>query len=270
MDEPVELVVIGGGNMGEALVGGLLASGAHSPDDVAVVEIDADRRSALAGTFPDIAVHDTCPPCRSAVLAVKPQHTADAAATAADAGAGRVLSIAAGVTTGALEEAIAGRSSRGEGEVAVVRAMPNTPALVGRGASAISGGSAAATHDLEWAASILGAVGIVEELAEHDLDAFTATIGSGPAYVFLVAEALIDAAVAEGLDADTARRTVVQLMVGAAALLESGDDPAELRRKVTSPGGTTEAGLGALDRAEVRGAFAAAVRAAAARGRELG
>ncbi|MEM9514301.1 MAG: pyrroline-5-carboxylate reductase dimerization domain-containing protein, partial [Actinomycetota bacterium] len=79
-----------------------------------------------------------------------------------------------------------------------------------------------------------------------------------------------DAAVAEGLDADTARRAVVQLMVGAAALLESGDDPAELRRKVTSPGGTTEAGLGARDRAEVRGAFAAAVRAAAARGRELG
>ncbi|MEM8618120.1 MAG: pyrroline-5-carboxylate reductase [Actinomycetota bacterium] len=263
--ESFDLVLIGGGNMGEALLGGLLVGGAHRVDEVAVVEIDPGRRTALAASYPGVAVLEACPPCRSAVVAVKPPDAGAAAAAAVAAGATRVLSIAAGVTTDALESAIGDAK-----QVAVIRAMPNTPALVGRGASAISGGRAATVGDLDWAASILGAVGIVEELSEHHLDAFTATIGSGPAYVFLVAEALIEAAIAEGLDPDTASRSVIQLLVGSAELLAAEGDPAELRRKVTSPGGTTEAGLAELDRADVRASFANAVRVATLRSRELG
>lgn len=266
--EPFDLVLIGGGNMGEALLGGLLGGGAHHADDVAVVEIDPGRRTTLSAAYPGVTVLEQCPPCRAAVVAVKPLDAGAAAATAATAGATRVLSIAAGVTTTALESAIG--EVGGGVRVAVVRAMPNTPALVGSGASAISGGRAAEADDLAWAASILGAVGIVEELPEPHLDAFTATVGSGPAYVFLVAEALIEAAVAEGLDPEVASRSVVQLLVGSSALLAAEGDPSELRRKVTSPGGTTEAGLGELDRANLRASFATAVRAAAQRSRELG
>jgi pyrroline-5-carboxylate reductase len=154
--------------------------------------------------------------------------------------------------------------------VAVVRAMPNTPALVRQGASAIAAGTNAGPGDIEWATRILSAVGIVEELPEPLLDVFTGVAGSGPAYVFLVAEALIEAAVDEGLPEEMAERVVAQLLRGAATLLHQEGDPAALRTMVTSPGGTTEAGLGALEQRAVRAAFAEAVSAATARSRELG
>ena len=130
--------------------------------------------------------------------------------------------------------------------------MPNTPALVGEGASAISGGSAATDDDLAWAEAILGGVGLVVRVAEGDLDAVTGLSGSGPAYVFLVAEALVDAAVDAGLSPELASTLTTQLLVGSAKLLAERGDPAALRAMVTSPGGTTAAGLRVLEERGVR------------------
>ncbi len=257
------LVVIGGGNMGAALVGGIVESGVLDAGSIAVVEVLPARREALTGLLPGVTVTSEVPPAVAAVVAVKPGDAARAVRSAVEAGATRVLSIAAGVTLASLEEA-AGP------DVAVVRAMPNTPALVGLGASAIAGGSAASSDDLDWAATVLGAVGIVERLAEPQLDAFTGVAGSGPAYVFLVAEALVDAAVAEGLTRPVAERVVTQLLLGSSTLLARDGDAARLRGNVTSPGGTTAAGLARLESHAVRAAHADAVRAATVRSRELG
>jgi pyrroline-5-carboxylate reductase len=153
----------------------------------------------------------------------------------------------------------------------VVRAMPNTPALVGAGVSAMSGGSTAIGADLDWAEGILSAVGTVVRLPERHLDAVTGLSGSGPAYVFLVAEALIEAGVLAGLSRDVSRQLVIGTLSGSAQLLnETGDDPAALRAAVTSPGGTTAAGLRALELRAVRSAFIEAVASATERSRQLG
>lgn len=258
-----DVVVIGGGNMGAALLEGMIASDEFAADRLAVVEVVEARRATLAETFPDVTVRGEVPAADGAVVAVKPGDVADAVRAAVSAGAGRVLSIAAGVTLAALDEAAGA-------ETAVVRAMPNTPALVGRGCAAIAGGTRAEEADLEWAERILGAVGLVERLPEPLLDVFTGVAGSGPAYVFLVAEALTDAAVAEGLPRPTAERVVNQLLLGSSTLLSRDGDAARLRVNVTSPGGTTAAGLARLEHHAVRAAFGDAVRAATARSRELG
>jgi pyrroline-5-carboxylate reductase len=255
------LVIVGGGNMGAALLGGLLATTDASA--LAVTEALAPRREQLGVEFPGVAVTAEVPPCTAAVIAVKPADVAGAVMQATGAGARRILSIAAGVSVATLEAAA------GDG-VAVVRAMPNTPALVGQGASAIAGGRHATDDDLTWAASVLGAVGTVELVDERHLDAVTALTGSGPAYLFLVAEALIDAGVAAGLPRPLASALTTQLFVGSSALLADRGDPAALRAMVTSPAGTTAAGLQALEARAVRAAFAEAVRAAAARSAELG
>ncbi len=249
--------------MGAALLGGMIASGAFEPSTLAVVEQLAPRRAQLVEMFPGVEVRAGVPPCAAAVIAVKPDDVAEAVREAVAAGAERVLSIAAGVTIATLEAASGPN-------VAVVRAMPNTPALVGRGAAAIAGGTTTTDGDLVWAESILGSVGIVERLEESLLDAFTGVAGSGPAYVFLFAEALIDAAVAEGIDRAVAERVVAQLLLGAATLLDRDGDPAQLRRNVTSPGGTTAAGLARFDAHDLRGVVADVVAAATARSRELG
>ena len=253
------LVIVGGGRMGEALLGGLLSAG-WSPADLAVVEPVHDRRKALA---PYEGVTVSADPVRAegAVIAVKP---ADVAAAVTACNASRILSIAAGVTTAALETAA------GDG-VPVVRAMPNTPALVGAGVAAIAGGTAATDDDLAWAESILGAVGTVVRVPEHLLDAVTGLSGSGPAYVFLVVEALVEAGVLVGLPRPVAVELAHQTVLGAARLLvESGEAPDTLRAMVTSPGGTTAAGLAELERHGVRAAFLEAVSAATARSKELG
>jgi pyrroline-5-carboxylate reductase len=264
------LAIIGGGNMGAALLGGILAAGAHDASEMAVVEVDETRRGELASRFPGVAVRAAVPRCDAALVAVKPNVVADAVALAVAAGARRILSIAAGVSLEALDAAagVEPTSTGGRGP-AVVRAMPNTPALVGEGASAICGGAAAGGDDLAWAETLLGAVGTVDRLPEPLLDAFTGVAGSGPAYVFLVAEALVDAAVAEGLARPVAERVVSQLLVGSAALLRQEGDAPRLRAQVTSPGGTTAAGLAALERAGVRAGIADAVRAATERSRSL-
>ena len=259
----VELVIVGGGNMGAALVGGLLAAEGADPATIAIAEALPERRRQLTEQFPHVSVTEAVPACAGAVIAVKPQDVAGAAAAAVAGGATRLLSIAAGVSIATIQDA-AGPS------VAVVRAMPNTPALVGQGASAIAGAPSASDDDLAWAERILGAVGIVERVAENHLDAVTALTGSGPAYLFLVAEALIDAAVAAGLPRPLASTLTTQLFVGSSALLAERGDPAALRAMVTSPAGTTAAGLRELEAHAVRSAIAAAVAAAAARSAELG
>jgi pyrroline-5-carboxylate reductase len=263
MAEPVEVVMVGGGNMGAALVEGMIASGAFPPRSLAIVERLAERRTVLVAMFPALAVVEEIPPCSAAVIAVKPDGVADAVGAAVAAGAARVLSIAAGVTIASLEAA-AGT------DVAVIRAMPNTPALVRQGVAAIAGGAGADESDLAWAESILGAVGTVERLDEALLDAFTGVAGSGPAYVFLFAEALIDAAVGEGIETGIAERVVAQLLLGSSTLLAQRGDPAQLRVNVTSPGGTTAAGLARFDARDLRGIVADAVAAATQRSRELG
>lgn len=250
--------------MGEALLAGLLASGWSEPGELAVVEVDPDRRSELAERFPEVAVQAEPVRCDGAVLAVKPPDAPAVAATVAAAGVGRLLSIAAGVPTSRIEDSLGV-------ELPVVRAMPNTPARIGMGAAAIAPGAHATRADLDWAESILTAVGRVVRVEEADLDAVTGLSGSGPAYVFLVAEALIDAGIEVGLTADVARDLVLATIEGAGALLAAGpEDPTELRRAVTSPGGTTEAGIAVLEEWGIRGALRDAVVAATDRSVQLG
>jgi pyrroline-5-carboxylate reductase len=263
-----DLALIGGGNMGTALLAGLLDAGAFEASSIAVVEVVAERREQLTESFPGVAVVSDVPTADGAVLAVKPGDALVAAEAIARAGARRLLSIAAGVRLASIEAAIRGAAPATS--VAVIRAMPNTPALVRHGASAVAAGTGATEADLDWAAALLRAVGTVERVEEDDLDAFTAVIGSGPAYLFYVAESLIDAAVAEGLERSLAERSVRQLFVGSALLLERDGEPVALRRAVTSPGGTTAAGISALDAGDARAVIAAAVRAATERSRQLG
>ena len=260
----VRLAVVGGGKMGGALVAGLLRAAWARPDELAVVEPVAARREELAAAHEGLRVEAEVPAAEGAVVAVKPADVAAACAAVASAGVGRVLSIAAGVTLADLERWV------GPG-VPVVRAMPNTPALVGCGAAAIAAGSSAGPGDLDWAEAILSAVGVVVRVGEPALDAVTGLSGSGPAYVFLVAEALTEAGVLNGLSRDVSRALVVQTLLGSARLLaESGQEAADLRAAVTSPGGTTAAGVRALEAAAVRSALLEAVAAATERSRQLG
>jgi pyrroline-5-carboxylate reductase len=256
------LAVVGGGNMGAALVGGLIANG-WAVTDLVVVEVYDKRREELTGMYPGVAISATVPPCDAAVIAVKPHDAAAAATAAAAAGARRVLSIAAGVSIDTLQQAC------GDG-VVVVRSIPNTPALLGKGAAAMCAGAFANDDDLDWAEDILGAVGTVVRVPEPLLDAVTGLTGSGPAYLFLVAEALTDAGVLAGLTRPVADALVRQLFVGSAAMLAEHGDPVRLRAMVTSPGGTTAAGLRVLEEHGLRSALLECVLAATERSQELG
>lgn len=260
-----KLVVFGGGRMGEALLTGLISHHWALPDELAVVEPSPARVEQLRSIFPDMIISLEAVSAEGAVLATKPGIIPEAAAALTKVGgASRVLSIAAGVTIARLEAALPPHTP-------VIRAMPNTPALVGAGASAIAGGTAATNNDLTWAEELLGTVGLVVRVGEDKLDAVTGLSGSGPAYVFLVAEALIDAGVHAGLDRATARRLATQTLLGSARLLsETNQSAAELRAAVTSPGGTTAEGLAVLEQSGVRAAIERAVAAATARSAELG
>lgn len=257
------LLIVGGGRMGEALLSGLLAAG-RPADELAVAEVFASRRAELGAAYPGVTVTEQVVPCAGAVLAVKPGDVPAAARALGAAGVRRVLSVAAGVTTAAIEAAVGNAA-------AVVRAMPNTPALIGAGAAAISPGSTAEEDDLAWAERILGAVGVVVRVPETALDAVTGLSGSGPAYLFLIAEAMVQAGVLAGLTREIAETLTFQTLLGSSRLLaEGGSTPEALREMVTSPGGTTAAGVRELERHHVRAAFLDAVAAATARSRELG
>jgi pyrroline-5-carboxylate reductase len=264
----MNLALLGGGRMGEALARGLVDAG-WAAKTIAIAEIDAERRRVLEERLPGIRVVPS-PAWAAAdadvvVIAVKPADVAaalEACAPVLPEGA-LVLSIAAGVKLADVEAAV--------GDRPVVRAMPNTGALVGRGAAAIAPGAHASEPDLETAERVLGAVGTVVRVPESQLDAVTGLSGSGPAYVFLLAEALVEAGVLVGLPRPIADALVRQTLLGAATMLtETGESPESLRAAVTSPGGTTAAGLQALEAHGMRAAVLDAVQAATIRSRALG
>jgi len=262
------LAVLGGGRMGTALVSGLLASGVGA-DQIAIGETDPSRRRELEAEFAGVRVGPSASwvvgEADVVIVAVKPGDVASVLAGALPTLApdALVVSIAAGVGIAALEAAAPGRP--------VVRAMPNTPALVREGVAALAGGTLATEIHLETARRLLGAVGTVVVVPEDLLDVVTGLSGSGPAYVFLVAEALVEAGVLNGLPRDVATTLAHGTIRGAGVMLtESGDTAEQLRAAVTSPGGTTAAGLRALERHSVRAAILDAVSAATERSRELG
>jgi pyrroline-5-carboxylate reductase len=259
-----KLVVVGGGRMGEALVSGVLRARWAKAREIAVVEPVDVRRDELEAAYPGLKATTEVPRSASGlILAVKPADVQDACVAIAAADPARVLSIAAGVPLARLQ--------RWLGTIPTVRAMPNTPALIGVGAAAIAPGATAGPSDLAWAEEVLGSVGLVVRTSEKSLDAVTGLSGSGPAYVFLIAEALVDAGVLVGLDRATSAALTRQTLLGASRLLdESGDLPEALRAMVTSPGGTTAAGLRVLEQRAVRAAILDAVVAATERSRELG
>jgi pyrroline-5-carboxylate reductase len=257
------LQIIGGGRMGGALLTGLVSGGWAAPQDLAVVEVDPAARAALAGAQPGLQVVEAPLPAVDALVAVKPHLVADVCRQLAADPPRRVLSIAAGVTTTTMEAALPPGTR-------VVRAMPNTPALVGAGVAAIAPGSAATDQDLAWAGDILRAVGQVVEVPEAQLDAVTGLSGSGPAYVLLFLEALVDAGVSAGLPRSAAEVLARHTILGTARLaIETGESPAELRAGVTTPAGTTAAGVRVLEQRAVRAAVIDAVAAATDRSREL-
>ncbi|MFF0489620.1 pyrroline-5-carboxylate reductase [Nocardia sp. NPDC003482] len=265
------IAVIGGGRIGEALIAGLLESG-QAVKDLVVVETMAARAEFLAERF-GIRVTDSIAEAATGadllVVSVKP-HDVDAVLTElgkADPDSDRdqvLMSMAAGVSTTRLEAKL-------PAGFPVVRVMPNTPMLVGQGMSAIAPGRYARKDELKLVTEVLESVGKVVTVAEAQLDAITAVSGSGPAYFFLVVEAMVEAGVGLGLSRDVARQLVVQTMLGSAALLEESEqDAAELRAAVTSPAGTTAAAVRELERAGVRSAFIEALHAAQRRAAEQG
>lgn len=254
--------------MGSALAEGLLRVGWCDPRDLLIVETSREARDELARRLPSV---ETTPSLElahvdettGAVLCVKPDQAESAARLLATVGVARVLSVVAGFSCARVEAVF-------PGPVAVVRSMPNTPVLVGKGASAIAGGSYVTKADLDWAESILGAVGVVVRVTERHLDAVTGLSGSMPAYLYLVVESLVEAGVHQGLPREVARTLVFATFEGSATLLAvSGESPEVLRAQVTSPGGTTAAGLRVLENRAVRGAVLDAVAAAAERSRNL-
>lgn len=258
------LCVVGGGRMGRALAGGLLRSGWIEPADMAIAERRDDARHELEHRFPGVTVSAEPVPSSSAVLAVKPNDAAAACEEIGKAGIGRVVSIVAGVRISYLEKHLGGSA-------VVLRAMPNMPAVLGAGASGLAGGSSASEDDFAWAEAVMSAFGVVARVPEPLLDVVTGLSSSGPAYVFVLAEAMVEAGVNQGLDREVSRLLANQTLLGAARLLtELGESAEDLRAGVTSPGGTTAAGLRELERNGFRSAVIEAVVAATERARELG
>lgn len=263
------IACIGGGNMGRAILGGLVRRG-HSPAAITVAEPLEASRLALAAEFGVVVTADNTAAIAQAdvvLLAVKPQQMKSVVrglAAGLRARPSLVLSIAAGITTHSLQQWIGA-------ELPLVRAMPNTPALIGRGATGLYATPTTGAPARELAESLLSAIGVVEWVSEEaHLDAVTALSGSGPAYFFLLIECLESAGVTLGLPAATARRLALETAAGAAELARnSALGPAALRVQVTSQGGTTEQALKVFQQGGFTTLVAAAVSAAAKRSREL-
>ncbi|MGA7801508.1 MAG: pyrroline-5-carboxylate reductase [Gammaproteobacteria bacterium] len=263
------LAFIGAGNMAGSLIAGLIGDGID-PTQLRVSDPDDDKLQAIAAKFGVATYQDNHSAVTGAdvvVLAVKPQTlrtVAEELAEPVHSGRLLVISVAAGIREPDLSRWLGGN-------VAVVRAMPNTPALVRSGATALYGNAQTRPEQRDLAESILRAVGLTLWLDDESLmDAVTALSGSGPAYFFLVMEALQEAGQQLGLPAETARLLTLQTAFGAAKMvLESADDPGVLRQRVTSPGGTTEKAVAVLEDGALRGLFLKALQAAASRSREL-
>ncbi|HEY6877400.1 MAG TPA: pyrroline-5-carboxylate reductase [Polyangiales bacterium] len=264
-----KIAFLGGGNMARALLRGCLTRAGYAPEQLGVTDISEAARSQLhselgvqvftenqaAARWADVVVLAVKPQVLPLVLGeIAPQLPPDKL----------VISIAAGVGCERIRDGL-------QGHVRIVRAMPNTPALVGAAATAIAAGRGATSEDVAFATALFRSVGEVVAVAETSMDAVTGLSGSGPAYAFVAIEALSDAGVRAGLARDVATKLAAQTLLGAAQLvLETGDHPAKLKDMVTSPGGTTIAGLAAAERAGLRHALQAAVEAAVARAKELG
>ncbi|MEO9180334.1 MAG: pyrroline-5-carboxylate reductase dimerization domain-containing protein, partial [Acidimicrobiales bacterium] len=223
-----QLIIIGGGRMGSALAQGLISAKWCKPTQMAIVEMASEQRSVLEEQLPGVAVFaglelEHVSAKTGAVLCVKPDQAEATARLAGAMGFTRVLSVVAGLSTARLEASF-------PESTAVIRSMPNTPVLVGKGVSAIAGGSHVVKDDLDWAESILGAVGMVVRVSERNIDAVSGLSGPMPAYLFLVVESLIEAGVHQGLSREVAKKMVIGTFEGSAALLmATGESPEELR-----------------------------------------
>ncbi len=259
---------LGGGRMAEALVRGILEGGLVNADQVHVVDPDAGRCALMAETYTVSASTEYAPvwQCDIIILAVKPQVMGALLDECRDHIQPKhlLISIAAGIPLQFMEQRLADGCR-------VVRVMPNTPALVLEAASALSPGKAAGDDDLAVAREIFDAVGISVVVAESYLDAVTGLSGSGPAYVFAFLESLIEAGLKVGLARHDAEKLAQQTILGSVKLaMETGEHPAQLKAMVTSPGGTTIAGLHELEKAGFKAGIMNAVEAATDRSRELG
>jgi pyrroline-5-carboxylate reductase len=261
------IAILGAGKMGEALLSGLLRAGRPAGEVAAVVRRPA-RAEELRAAYgiPVLSVAEAAKQADTLVLGVKPQDMG----RMLDELAGLVsseqllISIAAGITTSFIEQRLSA-------EAPVVRVMTNTPALVDEAMSVVSAGSFAGEEHLRQAEELFTPLGKVIRIPEYQQDAATALSGSGPAYVFYLIEAMVDAGVLLGLPRQTALEMVAQTVYGAATMLrDSGEHPVILRDAVTSPAGTTIAAVRELEKHGVRAAFLAAIEAARDRGRELG
>jgi pyrroline-5-carboxylate reductase len=264
-----KLALLGAGNMARALLRGCLARAELTPDQLAATDVSADARAHITRELGIRTFESNAEATRWAttvVLAVKPQVIpavlAEIAPVLTDDQL--VISIAAGIPIDRIAEGL-------RGHLRVIRAMPNTPALVGAGATAVCASAGATADDLREADGLFASVGSVVQVGEGLMDAVTGLSGSGPAYAFLAIEALSDGGVQAGLPRDVATRLAAQTLLGAAKLaLESGEHPGKLKDMVTSPAGTTIAGVAALERAGFRAALMQAVEAATARAKALG
>ena len=264
----MNITFVGAGNMAEALVRGLLASGQATNTDITVSDISAERLQYFKDTFSVNGETDNVLAVANrdvVFLAIKPQLFPEVLPLMKEALSPEalIISIAAGVPASKIEAAL------GEG-VKVVRVMPNTPALVGKGVSALSAGQHASQEDLDRATQLLSAVGGTLQVPEKQLDAVTAVSGSGPAYVFYLIEGMMKAGVELGLDPAHVRQLVADTVEGAAVMVkESSTEPSELRARVTSKGGTTAAAIQYFDSQDALATIQGAVKAAHARSIEL-
>ncbi len=262
------LGIIGAGNMAEAIIRGLVEHGNIPAKRIVASDISEDRRYVMADATKITCIDDNKIPagCEKVILAVKPQVMGDVLDEIADSvnDDALVISIAAGITSKFINEKLNGRGR-------IVRVMPNTPMLVKAGMSAIAAGPGATEDALVWTEELFKLCGKTVRIDEDLIDAVIAVSGSGPAYFFYLVEAMIQAGIAEGLDETTAKLLAVQTCKGAAELMIStGEKPEELRRRVTSPGGTTEAAIKSMDDSCVKDSLINAMHACAERSRELG
>jgi len=269
MSQAPKFAFLGAGNMAEALVSGILKAQLVPPANISATDVSTSRREYFQKTFRiEVGSHNAQETKRADViiLCVKPQvmDTVLSEIRGALSSEQLLISVAAGYPLKRIQQYI------GE-NVSLVRAMPNTPAIIQEGVTALAGGSGLPTHQLELAQTIFESVGKVVIVDETLMDAITGLSGSGPAYVYLMIEALTDGGVRVGLPRAVAGVLAAQTVLGAARMvLETGEHPALLKDRVTSPGGTTIAGLQQLEAGRLRATVMKAVEAATSRSRELG
>ena len=268
---PHELGIIGAGNMAEAIARSVTASGVIAKEQIVAADVSPARREVFASQIGVKAVEKNEEAVRGArmvLLSVKPQQMKDVLGGIASAlsGDALIVSIAAGISSSFIEKNLGGGKTW-----RVIRAMPNTPMLMGKGMVALARGRSASDSDLAAARKIFEAGATVLELEESKMDAVTAMSGSGPAYFFYLVEQMVKAGLTLGLSEAEAQVLARQTCIGAAAMLEgSTENPQQLRKKVTSPGGTTQAAIESMESRQVAEALVAAIRRAAERSRELG